>query len=132
MNKTKECRKKVSPFLLLKSFRPLSPPWEPQFPLSSLGTPDFLSTYLGIDSLPMILVFWMLNFKPAFSLSSYIFIKRLFNFTLFSAIRVVSPSYLRLLIFLQQSWFQLVFHMAWHFAWYTLHISCKNRVTTST
>ena len=41
-----------------------------------------------------ILVFWMLSFKPTFSLSSFIFIKRL------SAIRVVSSAYLRLLVFL--------------------------------
>ena len=47
----------------------------------------------------MILVFWMLSFKPAFSLSSFTFIKRLFSSSL-SAIRVVSSAYLRLLIFL--------------------------------
>ena len=47
----------------------------------------------------MILVFWMLSFKPAFSLSSFTFIKRLFS-SLLSAIRVVSSAYLRLLIFL--------------------------------
>ena len=47
----------------------------------------------------MILVFCMLSFKPVFSLSSFIFIKRLFN-SLLSAIRVVSSEYLRLLIFL--------------------------------
>ena len=34
----------------------------------------------------MILVFWMLSFKPAFSLSSFTFIKRLFNSSLLSAI----------------------------------------------
>ena len=28
-----------------------SPPWEPWTPFSFLGTPDFLSTYLRIDSL---------------------------------------------------------------------------------
>ena len=43
--KTKECRgkkkKKVGPFLLLKNPRSLS----------SQGPPDFLLTYLGIDSL---------------------------------------------------------------------------------
>ena len=39
----------------------------------------------------MILVFWMLSFKPTFSLSSFTFIKRLFS---------VSSAYLRLLIFL--------------------------------
>ena len=45
----------------------------------------------------MIFVFWMLSFKPAFSLYSLTFIKRLFSFSLLSAIRV---AYLRLLIFL--------------------------------
>ena len=47
----------------------------------------------------MILVFWMLNFKPTFTLSSFTFIKRLFSSSLLSAIRVVSSAYLRLLIF---------------------------------
>ena len=36
----------------------------------------------------MILVFWMLSFKPTFSLSSFTFIKKLFSSSL-SAIRVV-------------------------------------------
>ena len=44
--------------------------------------------------------FWMLSFRPAFSLSSFTFIKRLFCSSLLSAIRVVSSAYLRLLIFL--------------------------------
>ena len=48
----------------------------------------------------MILVFWMLNFKPTFSLSSFTFIKRLFSSSSHSAIRVVSSAHLRLLIFL--------------------------------
>ena len=48
----------------------------------------------------MILVFWMLNFKPAFSHSSFTFIKRLFSSSLLSVIRVVSSAFLRLLIFL--------------------------------
>ena len=42
----------------------------------------------------------MLSFKPAFSLSSFTFIKRLFSYSLLSAIRMVSSAYLRLLIFL--------------------------------
>ena len=50
----------------------------------------------------MILVFWMLSFKPTFSLSSFTFIKRLFSSSSISAIRVVSSAYLRLLIFLQE------------------------------
>ena len=52
---------------------------------------------MGPDA--MILVFWMLHFKPTFSLSSYTFIKSLFSSSL-SAITVVSSAYLRLLIFL--------------------------------
>ena len=48
----------------------------------------------------MILVFWMLSFKPTFSLSSFTIIKRLFSSSSISAIRVVSSAYLRLLIFL--------------------------------
>ena len=48
----------------------------------------------------MILVFWMLSFKPTFSLSSFTFIKRLFSSSSLSAIKVVSSAYLSLLIFL--------------------------------
>ena len=47
----KEKRKKVRPFLILENLTPLSPPWGPQTPSSYSGTPDFLSTYLRIDSL---------------------------------------------------------------------------------
>ena len=42
----------------------------------------------------------MLNFKLAFSLSSFTFIKRLFSSSLLSAIKVVSSAYLRSLVFL--------------------------------
>ena len=48
----------------------------------------------------MILVFWMLSFKPTFSLSSFTFIKRLFSSSSLSATRVVSFANLRLLILL--------------------------------
>ena len=44
----------------------------------------------------------MLSFKSTFSLSSFIFIKRLFSSSSLSAIRVVSFVYLRLLIFLPE------------------------------
>ena len=50
----------------------------------------------------MILVFWMLSFKPTFSLSSFTFIKMLFSSSSLSAKRVVSSEYLRLLIFLPE------------------------------
>ena len=48
----------------------------------------------------MILVFWMLSFKPAFSLSSFTLIERFFSSPLLSAVRMVSSAYMRLLIFL--------------------------------
>ena len=53
---------------------------------------------MGLDA--MILVFWMLSFQSAFSLFSFILIKRLISSSSLSAIRVVSFAYLRLLIFL--------------------------------
>ena len=59
--------------------------------------PSISHEVMGPDA--MILVFWMLGFKPTFSLSSFTFIKRLFSSSL-SAIRLVSSAYLRLLIFL--------------------------------
>ena len=43
---------------------------------------------MGPDA--MILVFWMLNFKPTFSLSSFTFIKRLFSSSSLSSVREVS------------------------------------------
>ena len=48
---------------------------------------------MGADA--MISVFSVLSFKPTFSLSSFIFIKRFFSSFLLSAIRVVSSAYLR-------------------------------------
>ena len=53
---------------------------------------------MGLDA--MIFVLRMLSFKPAFSLSSFTLIKRLFSSSSLSAIRVVSSAYLRLLMFL--------------------------------
>ena len=71
----------------------------------------------------MIFIFWMLSFKPTFSLSSFTFNKRLFSYSSLSAIRVVLSAYLQLLIFSLKSWFQLVLHPPWHFTWCALHIS---------
>ena len=51
------------------------------------------------DSMPW-LDFWMLSFKPTFSLFSFTFIKRLFSSSSFSAISEVSSIYLKLLILL--------------------------------
>jgi len=48
----------------------------------------------------MILVFQMLSFKPAFSLSSFTLIKKFFSSCFLSSIRVIASAYLSLLIFL--------------------------------
>ena len=50
----------------------------------------------------MILVFWMLNFKQDFSLSSFTFLKRFCSSSSLSAISVVSSAYLSLFIFLSE------------------------------
>ena len=64
----------------------------------STFSPSICHEVMGPDA--MILVFWMLSFKPGFSLSSFTFIKRLFISSSFSAIRVVLSVHLRLLILL--------------------------------
>ena len=64
----------------------------------STVSPSTCHEVMGPDA--MILVFWMLSFKPTFSLSYFTFIKKLFSSSSLSAIRVVSSAYLRLLIFL--------------------------------
>ena len=64
----------------------------------STVSPSISHEVMGPDVI--IFVFWMLSFKPTFSLSSFIFIKRLFSSSSLSTIRVVSSTYLRLLIFL--------------------------------
>jgi len=70
----------------------------------STVSPSTSHEVMGPDA--MIFVFWMLSFKPTFSLSTFTFIKRLFSSSSLSAIRVVLSAYLRLLqhsnsIFLQ-------------------------------
>ena len=70
----------------------------------------------------MILVFWILSFKPAFSVSSFTFIKRLFSSSSLSALEWHHPHIWGYWYFSQQSWFQLVLHPAWHFTWYILHM----------
>ena len=80
---------------------------------ASTFSPYIWHEVMGPDA--MILVFWMLSFKPVFSLSSFIFIKRLFS----------CPSLLEWYhlhiwgcrYFSWQSWFELVIHPYWHFSW---------------
>ena len=93
---------------------------EPKKIKSVTVSPTIFYEVMGPDA--MILVFWMLSFKPAFSLFSHRY-KRLFHSSLLFAIRVMISAYLRLWYFSQQSWFQLVLHPAWYFTWCTLYIS---------
>ena len=67
----------------------------------STFSPSTCHEVMGPDTI--ILVFWMLSFKPAFSLGSFTFIKRLFSSSSLSAISVVSFAYLNLLM---QFWWQ--------------------------
>ena len=70
-------------------------------------SPSICHEVMGLDA--MMLVFWMLSFKPVFSLSSFIFIKRLFSSSLLSAIRDHLQIY-GCWYFSQQTWLQLVIH----------------------
>ena len=75
----------------------LEPPKIKSLTVSSVS-PSICHEVMGPDAI--ILVLWMLSFKPAFSLSSFTFIKRLFSSSSLSAVKVVSSAYLSLLIFL--------------------------------
>ena len=57
----------------------------------SVVSPFICHEVMGLDT--MIFVFQMLSFKPAFSLSSFTFLKRLFSSSLLYAIRMVSSAY---------------------------------------
>ena len=91
---------------------------EPKKIKSTIVSPSICHEVMGPEA--MILVFWMLTLKPAFSPSYFTFIKRLFSLSSLSAIRVVSSAYLRLLIYLLTTLipacasFRLAFHMIYY------------------
>ena len=87
----------------------------------SIFSPSICHEVMGLDA--KILVFWMLSFKPTYSLSSFTFIKMLFSSSSLSAIGWGHLHVWGYWYFSQKSWFQLVLHPAWHFAWCTLHVS---------
>ena len=104
--------------------------WKPpkiKSAIVSIVSPSICHEVMGRNA--MILVFWMLSFKPTFSLSSFTFIKRLFSSSSLSATRVVSSEYLSYWYFSWKSWFQLVLHPVQRFSWRTLHVRKKSRVT---
>ena len=71
--------------------------WRPKSLTIAIVSPSICHEVMGSDA--MILVFWMVSFKPTFSLSSFTILERLFSSSLLSAIRMVSSAYPRLLIF---------------------------------
>ena len=86
----------------------------------STVSPSIYHEVMGPDV--MILVFWILNFKPTFSLSSFTFIKSLFS----SSLSSIGWCHLHIWgywYFSWQSWFQLVLLPAQRFSLCTLHIS---------
>ena len=99
----------------------LEPPKIKYDTVSTTVSPSISYEVMGPDA--MILVFWMLSFKPTFSLSSFTFIKRLFSSSSLSAIGWCHLHIWGYWYFSQKSWFQLVLHSAQQFSWCTLHIS---------
>ena len=72
----------------------------------STVSPSISHEVMGLDA--MIFVFWMLSFKPTFSLSTFTFIRRLFSSSSLSAL--VSSKQWKFCTF-------LVFHDITHFGW---------------
>ena len=72
---------------------------EPKKIKSIIVSPSICHEVMGAEA--MILVLPKLSFKPSLSLYSFTFIKRFFNSSSLSSIRMVSSAYLRLLTFLQ-------------------------------
>ena len=87
----------------------------------SIVSPFICHEVMGLDA--MILVFCMLSFKPAFSLYSFTLMKWLFSSSSLLAIRVVSSTYVRQLIFLLVILISACDSSGRHFTWCTLHIS---------
>ena len=85
------CKRLLISWLQSPSVVILEPPKIKSDTVSTVS-PSICHEVMGPDA--MILVFSMLSFKPAFSLSSFTFINRLFSCSLLSAIRVVSSAYL--------------------------------------
>ena len=93
---------------------------EPRKIKSATVSPSICHQVMGPDA--MIFLFWMLSFKPTFSLSSFTFIKRLFSSSSHSAIGWCHLHIWGYWNFSQKSWFQLVLPPAQCFSWCTLHI----------
>ena len=86
----------------------------------SIVSPSICHEMMGPDA--TIFVFWMLSFKPAFSLTSFTFHQEFleFFFTFCHKGSVICIS--EVIDISQQSWFQFVLRTTWHFSWCTLCI----------
>ena len=80
----------LSSWLLVTDFSVILEPKKIKSVTVPSFSPNIFHEVMGLDV--MILVFWMLSFKPAFSLSTFTFIKMLFSSSSISAIRVVSSN----------------------------------------
>ena len=85
----------------------------------SIVSPSICHEVMGLDA--MILVLWMLSFKPAFLLSSFTFLKRLFSSSLLSIKGLCHLHIWSYWYFSWKSWFQLVLHPAQHFGYIVLY-----------
>ena len=79
-------------------------------------SPSICHEVMGPDA--MILVFWMLSFKPTFSLSSFHFHQEALQF-FFAFCHKCHLHIWGYWYFSWQSWFQLVLHPVQHFSWCT-------------
>ena len=75
----------------------------------SIVSPSICHEVMGFDAHHWILVFWMLSFKPTFSLSSFKVSKRLFSSLCFLLLGLCYMHIWGYCYFSQQSWFSLNF-----------------------
>ena len=78
------------------------------------------------DQMPWSSCFWMLSFRPAFSVFSFTVIMRLFSSSSLSPLKWYHLRIWCCCYFCQQSWFQLVIHPVWCLAWRALHVSYRS------
>ena len=89
-------------------------------------SPSICHEVIGLHA--MIFVFWMLSFKPTFSLSSSTLIKRFFLVPLlFLPLECYHLHIRGCWYFCWKSLFLIVIHLAWHLAWYSLSRSYISR-----
>ena len=92
---------------------------------TSTFSPSICHEVMGSDA--MILVFWMLSFNLAVPLSSFTLIKSFLVPLHFLPLEWYLLHIWDCWYFYQKSWFQILIHPAWNFAWWTLHTGCNTQ-----